>query len=213
MDSEILTKGEQTRKQIVLDAHDLFLKQGFHGTSMRQIAKAANIALSGIYNHFANKEEIFEAVYLTYHPYNQIVPAVKTARGDTVEMLLRDIARLLTEGLDTNPDYLNLMFIDLVEFQNKYTTKLLENQLPHIIRIYESIAQAAHPSLRPIPPLIVMRSFFGLFFSYYITGIFLRSSSTIPTKLNEHAFDYFVEIYLHGIISNDPFNKSEVEHG
>jgi AcrR family transcriptional regulator len=213
MDNEILTKGEQTRKQIVSEAHELFLKQGFHGTSMRQIAKAAGIALGGIYNHFANKEEIFEAVYLAYHPYNHIVPAVQTARGDTAEALLGDIARHLTEGLSTNTGFLNLMFIDLVEFQNKYTTKCLEKQLPFITRIYESVAQAARPSLRPIPPLIVMRSFFGLFFSYYITGIFLRSSPSLPAELHENAFDHFVEIYLHGIISNDLQNKSEGDHG
>jgi hypothetical protein len=105
------------------------------------------------------------------------------------------------------------MFIDLVEFQNKYTTKLLETQLPLITQIYESVTQAARPSLRPIPPLIVMRSFFGLFFSYYITGIFLRSSPTLPVELHANAFNHFVEIYLHGIICNDPRNINEGDRG
>ena len=68
MSSENLSKGERTRQDILSAAHTLFLEQGYHGTSMRQIAYRAGIALGGIYNHFAGKEGIFTAVFEANHP-------------------------------------------------------------------------------------------------------------------------------------------------
>ena len=74
MAEQIQRRGEQTRQAIIQAAHDLFLQQGYHGTSMRQIARNAEIALGGLYNHFASKEEVFEAVFLEYHPYHEVIP-------------------------------------------------------------------------------------------------------------------------------------------
>ena len=50
------SRGERTRAEIIQAAHDLFIQQGYHGTSMRQIAGQAGIALGGLYNHFESKE-------------------------------------------------------------------------------------------------------------------------------------------------------------
>ncbi|MCJ7701247.1 MAG: TetR/AcrR family transcriptional regulator, partial [Anaerolineales bacterium] len=76
-------KGENTRALILQTAHDLFITQGYHGTSMRQIARQAGLALGGIYNHFSAKEDIFEAVFVENHPYLEMIPAIENAQGET----------------------------------------------------------------------------------------------------------------------------------
>jgi AcrR family transcriptional regulator len=202
MDAEILSKGEQTRHQIIETAHGLFLKQGYHGTSMREIAKNGGIALGGIYNHFATKEEIFRAVFLYYHPINHVFPALLQARGNSTEERLRDIARHVIEGLKENPDFINLLFIDIVEFQGRNSSGIIEEKMPFLEEIYSNIAHSSKNDLRSIPPLIFMRSFFGLFFSYYMTGYILNINPNIPPEINENAFNYFVEIYLHGVLAD-----------
>ena len=63
---ESLSRGEQTRNAILQAAHDLFVQQGYHGTSMRQIAKQAGLALGGLYNHFASKEDVFQAATISF---------------------------------------------------------------------------------------------------------------------------------------------------
>jgi AcrR family transcriptional regulator len=75
-----VTKGETTRMAIQDAALDLFLQQGFHATSMRQIADKAGLALGGIYNHFSSKDEIFAAIVMDKHPYKQIVPIILAAK-------------------------------------------------------------------------------------------------------------------------------------
>jgi len=57
---ETLPKGERTRQNILQAAYALFLNQGFHGTSMRQIAARAGLAPGSIYNHFNSKDAIWE---------------------------------------------------------------------------------------------------------------------------------------------------------
>jgi len=84
-DEKTLTKGEKTRATIIDAAHKVFLQKGFSGTSMRDIADAAGIALGGLYNYFDSKEKIFGAVLDAHHPYRLILPALEQTQGNTVE--------------------------------------------------------------------------------------------------------------------------------
>jgi AcrR family transcriptional regulator len=43
-------------------AEDLFATRGYDGTSLRQIADGAGIKEPGLYNHFAGKQALYEAV-------------------------------------------------------------------------------------------------------------------------------------------------------
>ena len=56
------TKGERTALRIMDVAEDLFALQGYDGTSLRQIADRAGIREPGLYNHFAGKQALYEAV-------------------------------------------------------------------------------------------------------------------------------------------------------
>ena len=204
METEPLSKGEQTRFQIITAAHALFLKQGYHGTSMREIARDADIALGGIYNHFATKEDIFQAVFLAYHPINQVYPAILAAQGNTTEERVRDIARHVVEALNKQPDFVNLLFIDIVEFQGRNSSHIIGDKIHFFEEVYQHFGAPTGSHLRPdIPPLIFLRSLIGLFFSYYMTGMILNVPPNVPPGINENAFDHFVDIYLHGVISND----------
>lgn len=55
-------KGGDTKKLIEDAAMELFSEQGYKGTSVRKIAAKVGIRESALYNHFANKEAIFNAI-------------------------------------------------------------------------------------------------------------------------------------------------------
>jgi len=56
------TKGQRTAARIMDAAEDLFARQGYEGTSLRQIAEGAGIREPGLYNHFSSKQGLYEAV-------------------------------------------------------------------------------------------------------------------------------------------------------
>jgi len=198
MTNEILSRSERSRTEILLAAHQLFTRQGYHGTSMRQIARQAGVALGGLYNHFTSKEEVFQAVFLEYHPYHEVLPALLSASGETIEQLVRNAADNLLIALANRPDFLNLMFIEIVEFNSIHMAQLFSTLFPQALEVVQRIQQIGGQRLRPVPPAMLVRSFLGLFFSYYITEKIIAPRA--PTELVENAMDHFVDIFLHGIL-------------
>lgn len=58
-----MTKGREARQRIIAVAESLFTRQGFDGTSMRDIAADAQMQAASMYYHFASKEELLWAVW------------------------------------------------------------------------------------------------------------------------------------------------------
>lgn len=56
------TKGQRTARRIMDVAEAQFAQQGYDGTTLRQIAAAANIQEPGLYNHFDSKQALYEAI-------------------------------------------------------------------------------------------------------------------------------------------------------
>ena len=53
-----MTKGEQTRRDIVRKAAPLFNQKGYHGTSLSDLMDATGLQKGGIYRHFSSKEDL-----------------------------------------------------------------------------------------------------------------------------------------------------------
>lgn len=207
MTDEILSRGERTRSEIIQAAHDLFIQQGYHGTSMRQIAGQAGIALGGLYNHFESKEQVFKAVFMEYHPYREVLPNIAEIEGKNVEQFLRGSLRRMIQTMHDRPDFMNLMFIEIVEFKSTHIRELFDIIVPRVIPIIQTLAQANQAELRPFPPLILMRIFIGFFFSYYLTDIVIAANA--PQEFRKGAEDYFTEVMLHGILAQPSPGQTE----
>jgi AcrR family transcriptional regulator len=63
MQGEQLTKAEKTRRMIVKKAARLFNKQGYAGTSMKDIMEATGLTKGGLYGNFESKEAIAKAAF------------------------------------------------------------------------------------------------------------------------------------------------------
>jgi len=191
------SKGETTRDIVVQAAYQLIIEQGYHGTSMRQIAQKAGIALGGIYNHFSGKEDIFKAVVFDYHPYHEFMPAMFAAEGETVEALFRNAVRNLVPILQERQDIFNLMFIEMVEFNGRHVPEIFEKIYPPLLDFIQKLGQA-DGRLRNLAPSNLIRAFASLMLGYMITEQLLAKQ--FPPDSNVSALQEFVEIYLHGIL-------------
>ena len=197
---ETIKKGEATRLAIEDAAIRLFLEQGYHATSMRQIADKAGLALGGIYNHFSSKEEIFEAIIIDQHPYKKILPLVLAVEGETGEEFFGNAFRIVVNELGQQPEFMNLMFIELVEFKGKHGSAMLREIGPKVLPVFEKVIKT-RKDLRVRNPAILVRSFFGMVISYFVTEM-LISNSDLGQLMPKNATGAYVDIFLHGILQS-----------
>lgn len=198
MTEEIQTKGETTRIAIEDAAVKLFMERGYHATSMRQIAEHTGLALGGIYNHFSSKEELFEAIIVDKHPYKKILPLILEAQGDTAEDFLKNAMRIVITELGREPYYLKLMMIEFVEFSGGHGAAMLKEIMPKVFPVFEEIVKTRN-NLRVTNPAVLMRSFFGMVVSYFITEMVI-SNSIISDLMPKNSMEIYTDIFLYGII-------------
>ena len=195
------TKGQTTRIAIEDAAIELFMENGYHATSMRQIAEHAGLALGGIYNHFKSKDEIFEGIIVDKHPYKRILPLVLEAQGETAEDFLTNAMKIVVTELSREPYYLKLMMIEFVEFNGGHGAAMLKEITPKVLPVFGQIIKT-RKNLRMTNPAMLMRIFFGMVMSYFITEMVV-SNSVVSKLMPKNPMDVYVDIFLHGILKSE----------
>jgi AcrR family transcriptional regulator len=107
--------GPERRRPLVLDAaHDLFLQNGFDGTSMDAIAQAAGVSKPVVYDCFASKDELFTAMLDREEErvLAETEAALRTSGGatDPEGALIRGFEAFLS-AVDESPDIYRVVFL------------------------------------------------------------------------------------------------------
>jgi AcrR family transcriptional regulator len=99
----------------------LFIRQGFFGTSIRDIAREAGISTGNIYNYYPGKEALYLSLVKRYSADMARAQArLKPLLGRFDAEGLRELARAAREIVYRNPDYWRLMYVDVTEFGNRH---------------------------------------------------------------------------------------------
>jgi AcrR family transcriptional regulator len=114
-------KSSTQKEKIVAAASQLFARQGYHGTSTREIARLADVSENTIFRHFERKEDLF------WSALRARCAAMKLRRdvaegmleGDAPEVILPKIMEFLSDILNYSPELLRLIAVALLEMQWK----------------------------------------------------------------------------------------------
>jgi len=118
----VVGRTAQKRQAILTAATALFLRNGFRGTSMDEIASRAGVSKQTVYKQFADKERLFrEIVEGVTGNSDAIVPVITAAFGpapatthDEFETRLRRVARVYLDGV-LQPQVLSLRRLIIAE--------------------------------------------------------------------------------------------------
>jgi AcrR family transcriptional regulator len=113
---------ERNQKKIEDAALRVFTRLGFHGTSVRDIAKEAGVSIGNLYNYYPTKEEIFTSIIKRYETHMEKLrrKALGPIQGVFEPAELQRMAHVIKEIVYDNPDYWRLMYIDITEFGNQH---------------------------------------------------------------------------------------------
>jgi AcrR family transcriptional regulator len=162
----------QDRRQRLLDAAaDLFSRQGYKGTTTRQIAAKAGVTEALIYRHFRTKEDL----------YWEVIEARCKARGARSQLKQRlnsgdDIAAVFSEiGADIlhrhteDPQLYRLLLFSALE-NHKLSNRFFRT---HMSAYYETIAERISEHIRSgrfrkTDPTLAARGFIGMLMHHFL---------------------------------------------
>ncbi len=111
-DTAPLSKGERTRLRILESGFELFLSQGSHAVSIRQIAAAAGLSPMAIYRHFDDKSALqvalLEHAFLTFEQFLRASPGSE----QPIENLCALAKQFFTFALERAPQFRFLFLSD-----------------------------------------------------------------------------------------------------
>jgi AcrR family transcriptional regulator len=200
-------RGGSTRQAILDAAHALFLENGFNGTSMRQIAQCAGgIAVGGIYNHFSSKDDLFRALLEERGPYTEIIAALQRIEGETGPELVANVIRELLPTAIEHIRSLQLILIDLQEFQGRISSEAIAPVIPHILAFIQRVMSAGGMR-EDLPSPVAWRTVVHLVIGFAMTEMLLYDEqqkvrypiADIQDFSQEEWLEGMIEIYMHGV--------------
>lgn len=189
-----LTEEEQQRRrqQIYAAAIPLFLQQGFIETSMRQIAEAAGVGKSTLYDYFLSKDEIMVS-YFEQEMQKMTAAALEINHQqlEVTEKVRRVISNHLAYLIDNKHFYLRLTLeAQRLSAESQERIQKARHAYQDLFRdlIEQGIRQG---KFRAVDPLFATRSIFAMLSAVVFT--------TRPTGSTDEMLDQALGIFFDGI--------------
>ncbi len=115
------TKNSERTGKIIQVAAQLFARQGYHGTSTREIARMAEISENTLFRHFEHKEDVFwsalRAGLSGLRLRKDLLDGIKECEAP--EVVLPRMFSLLVDTITFKPELLCLIAVALIELRWK----------------------------------------------------------------------------------------------
>lgn len=177
MDQE--EKSERSRAQILEAALDLFSRQGYRGTSIRDISTAAGVSTGSVYHHFKDKEELFDTLLSDYwtaierpeFPFNRALAS--GAFPDRLE----ELAEAAEASVKTWQRHIALIYVDVVEMQGTHIQRFYSGMAARFAAFLHRNTAKDGPTARLAPevdPLSAVMLASRIFLQYYAVELLFR---------------------------------------
>ena len=125
-----LTKEEQTKRrhEIFHQVVNVFLKKGFQETSMREVAEAAGLGKSTLYDYFKTKDEIL--VYFFEDQLNDLAEEAQkiATQSSTADIRLRKITEAYIESLQANKNLFMKLTMEVQRLKTESQKQIQEKR-------------------------------------------------------------------------------------
>jgi TetR/AcrR family transcriptional regulator, acrAB operon repressor len=198
-------RSERSRSQILAAALQLFSKCGYHGTSIRDIARTARASTGNVYHHFPDKETIFNALLEEYlvaisspeFPFNRALIA-GAFPDDLVEL-----ARAARVSVEQYQPYAALVYVDVVEFEGTHIRRMYAEMASRFQAFFEQYGHALRlDRLRDgVSPLTAIMLVTRFFVQYFAVEVLFRVPNHFG-KDGDEALRDIVDILNFGIMKS-----------
>lgn len=192
-------------------ARELFIRQGFHATSMRDIAKRAEVSLGNLYNYYETKDAIFESIIDGYQTVideelRQIFAEIdEPMEPANLRQLGEGVGRLVNE----HSDFWLLMYIDVLEFQNRHFRKMFDGITDRFRKVFGKrfIEAEKRGDLRTgVDAAPAFTAAYMQFFNYFLVEKLFGGNRHLGLT-DEQALNHITKIFAYGTLSGSSIAK------
>jgi len=189
-----IDKKAQKKELIIKTALKLFSKNGFHNTTIPDIAKALNMSVGNLYNYFKSKDILAkEIISYTSNLLGDEIKKINYMNISTKEKI-KKIVEVYFNIATTQPetiDYFLRVFLSHREVFNEGCEGMIcvTSFVTEIMIFFEEGVEKNE--LRDQD----FFSAFGLFMGYLGGMVFLKGENILPKNLNEYIDDIANNIY------------------
>jgi AcrR family transcriptional regulator len=201
-------KGDERRGQILATAVNLFSRNGFRGTTTKEIAQAAGVSEAMVFRHFANKEALYAAILddkgcregVAKFPWENNEQLIRAMDEKNDSEVFYQIGISALTKHQSNLPFLRLIFYSALE-EHELAERFFGD---FIERIYDFIGdyirtRQADGAFRELEPRVAVRAFMGMLIHHSLNNLLWDKPRRLLNISNEEAAKGFAEILLRGI--------------
>jgi AcrR family transcriptional regulator len=184
-------------QQILSTANRLFIEQGYHGLSMRQISEALNVSKAALYYYFKDKEELYLAVLETYLDEMRIIlDQILAESTSSTEKIRRFVEYILTQPTEQRA-IIRLASQEMGQVSAPTRQAFKQIYYQKFIGKIETILKTGmeQGELKPIKPEIATWTLLGMMYPYFYP------SHAGNVTLSEETIQDIITVYLEGMIN------------
>lgn len=205
---------EEKRVRIEDAAKELFIKRGFHATSMRDIANGAGTSLGNLYNYYKTKEDILESIIARYQ---KVIDLKLRAIFDEIEEpfdpdSLVKFGKMIKELVSAHSDFWLLMYIDVLEFENQHFRKMFDGLAQSLRRrfgpYFDELRrdEALHEG---IDPAVGFTAAYMQFFNYFLVEKLFGGNRHLGLS-DERVITTLTDIFVRGVMRPEKLKKARL---
>jgi AcrR family transcriptional regulator len=190
------------REKILEKARSMFIRQGYHGLSMREISEALGVSKAALYYHFKDKEELFLAILETsLDEMEALIDNISLTPVSCSEKLQKFVETVLLQPPEQR---------SIIRLASQEMGQLSAAARKHFDGIYrekfigkvEKILQAGmdQGEFRQMKTDVATWSLLGMMYPYFYPSH--SGSSGLP----EETIQQIIGIYLNGVILKNYHN-------
>jgi len=192
------------REDILQASLHLFAQRGFHGTSMRDIAREADLTEGLIYHYFVSKRDLFRAI-IEEHSFLPLLRTLPELAGqlDLRALLIvlargffdvlrqnTELTRLLLQEVQVFPEEKEAFFADAVNESITVLGGILDTRMNEKTRLQ-------------VDPQVSARIFFNSLLAFFVEQEILGGKHLLPADENAYV-DHLVEMFVKRIGTGKP---------
>jgi AcrR family transcriptional regulator len=182
-------------EQILSEAKRLFIEQGYHALSMRQIAEAVGVSKAALYYHFRDKQELFLAILESYLDVIEAILDRVQAEGTTCRQQISALVETILSQPAEQRAIIRLASQEMAQLSAEARQAFNTTYHAKFIDKVEAILKAGVESgeLKPIDTGVATWTLLGMMYPYFYPA----QSHDMPSSPN--VAEQLLEIYLNGM--------------